>query len=241
MSTTSSPFTQAVVTAVRKLYPEKLADSSFDNTGHPIIFRPLKAVTLANSQQNSLLRLAQEGISVYSPHTAVDAAPEGLNDWLADIVTNKPLKKDPSISVESIDHERSIINTVKIYPMDSKVLVGGRISGLSVAVPQSIPKGQKSSVEISSIGICAGSGGSMLNGLDVDLLFTGELSHHEALAAVEQGKCVVTAFHSNTERAFLKDRMQSALTEAMEGKADIAVSEVDRDPFDIIHKDEVNW
>lgn len=81
----------------------------------------------------------------------------------------------------------------------------------------------------------------MLNGLDVDLLFTGELSHHEALAAVEQGKCVVTAFHSNTERAYLKDRMQSALEEAMEGNADIAVSEVDRDPFDIIHKDEVNW
>ncbi|KAB8293000.1 hypothetical protein EYC80_007362 [Monilinia laxa] len=308
MSTTSSPFTQAVVTAVRKLYPEKLADSSFDNTGllleaphrenhlknsvlltvdltkgvadeairrkdsvivtyHPIIFRPLKAVTLANSQQNSLLRLAQEGISVYSPHTAVDAAPKGLNDWLADIVTDRPLKKDPSISVESIDHERSIINAVKDIPngfegagygrivrfkkpqrlgdlvarIQSSLQVGDRISGLSVAVPQSIPKGQKSSVEISSIGICAGSGGSMLNGLDVDLLFTGELSHHEALAAVEQGKCVVTAFHSNTERAFLKDRMQSALTEAMEGKADVAVSEVDRDPFDIIHKNEVNW
>jgi putative NIF3 family GTP cyclohydrolase 1 type 2 len=54
----------------------------------PIVFSPLKALTLANSQQSSLLRLAQEGISVYCPHTAVDAAPGGLNDWLADIVTN---------------------------------------------------------------------------------------------------------------------------------------------------------
>jgi putative NIF3 family GTP cyclohydrolase 1 type 2 len=53
----------------------------------PIIFRGLKSLSLDNSQQNSLLRLAQEGISVYSPHTAVDAAPDGLNDWLADIVT----------------------------------------------------------------------------------------------------------------------------------------------------------
>lgn len=42
---------------------------------------------LAESQQQSLLRLALEGISVYSPHTAVDAAPGGLGDWLADIVT----------------------------------------------------------------------------------------------------------------------------------------------------------
>jgi putative NIF3 family GTP cyclohydrolase 1 type 2 len=52
----------------------------------PIIFRALKSITLENTQENSLLRLAQEGISVYSPHTAADAAPGGLNDWLADIV-----------------------------------------------------------------------------------------------------------------------------------------------------------
>lgn len=29
----SSPFANAVVTAMRKLYPESLADKSFDNTG----------------------------------------------------------------------------------------------------------------------------------------------------------------------------------------------------------------
>ena len=56
------------------------------NFQDPIIFRALKSITLENTQQNSLLRLAQEGISVYSPHTAVDAAPGGLNDWLADII-----------------------------------------------------------------------------------------------------------------------------------------------------------
>lgn len=26
---------------------------------------------------------------MYSPHTAVDAAPGGLNDWLADIITGR--------------------------------------------------------------------------------------------------------------------------------------------------------
>lgn len=34
-------------------------------------------------------------LQVYSPHTAVDAAPGGLGDWLADIVTGAlgPLEK----------------------------------------------------------------------------------------------------------------------------------------------------
>src|SRR5438034_8639816 len=53
----------------------------------PIIFRGLKSLTLSEPQHESLLRLAQEGISVYSPHTAVDATPGGMADWLCDIVT----------------------------------------------------------------------------------------------------------------------------------------------------------
>jgi putative NIF3 family GTP cyclohydrolase 1 type 2 len=129
----------------------------------------------------------------------------------------------------------------------------GNLSGLSIAVPQSILPQQKSNIKISSVGICAGSGGSYLNGLDVDLLFTGELSHHEALAAIEQGKCVITAFHSNTEREFLKRKMLPALqseldTIAKEDKENrfgpdfgVAVSEVDRDPFEIITSDQAGW
>lgn len=91
----------------------------------------------------------------------------------------------------------------------------------------------------------------MLAGLDVDLLFTGEMSHHEALTAVEQGKVVVTAFHSNTERGFLKARMQDLLrakiveeiseelmeidnVDELRNGFEVAVSETDRDPFEIV-------
>lgn len=48
------------------------------------------------------------------------------------------------------------------------------------------------SKQIRTIAICAGSGGSMLRNVDVDLLFTGELSHHEALAAKERGVGFIT-------------------------------------------------
>ncbi|KAK0544595.1 hypothetical protein OC846_006013 [Tilletia horrida] len=50
---------------------------------HPTIFRGLKSLTLSNSQQQSLLRCAAEGISIYCPHTSLDATPGGINDWLA--------------------------------------------------------------------------------------------------------------------------------------------------------------
>lgn len=61
--------------------------ASFVVTYHPIIFRGLKSLTLSDPQQETLLRLAQHGISVYSPHTAVDAAIGGVNDWLVDGIT----------------------------------------------------------------------------------------------------------------------------------------------------------
>ena len=89
----------------------------------------------------------------------------------------------------------------------------GNPKGFPIAVPQGR---EASDMMISSIGICAGSGGHLFsemekNGEDVDLLFTGELSHHEALAAIEKGRCVICLFHSNTERGFLHGVLKGQL------------------------------
>jgi len=69
----------------------------------PIIFRPLKSLTLANTQQESLLKLAQEGVSVYSPHTAVDAAIGGVNDWLADGISGGRGEENERVVIERVN------------------------------------------------------------------------------------------------------------------------------------------
>jgi putative NIF3 family GTP cyclohydrolase 1 type 2 len=51
---------------------------------HPPLFRPLKSLTLADPLQASLLRCAADGIAVYSPHTSLDSALGGINDFLAE-------------------------------------------------------------------------------------------------------------------------------------------------------------
>lgn len=328
---------------------------------HPIIFRGFKNLTLADSQQQSLLRLALEGISVYSPHTAVDAAPGGLGDWLADIVTgtlpgpepethtaetgseqpalekgekfsphpdsireetedddrsqtsrqstmrSKPRPARPSmaprastyskptypkpaelektdLSPSDIQHKRTVIHPMSEPPDGFKEAGMGRLvrfsepqplthlieriahgvgspKGFPVAIPQTR---QVEDIMISSVGICAGSGHDVLKNVDADLLFTGELSHHDALKATEKGQCVVTLFHSNTERGFLgsvlKDKLTVVLKEEWKrvreevrgeinsnwdlagewedalGDEDVLVecSERDRDPFGIV-------
>ena len=93
----------------------------------------------------------------------------------------------------------------------------------------------------------------MLNGLDVDLLFTGELSHHEALAAIEKGTCVITTLHSNSERLYLQTTMHRKLyaeirrqiqemdatsnwEAALTREFQVDSSRADRDPFEIVTK-----
>ena len=59
-------------------------DSSIIVAYHPTIFNSLKSLTLSNPLQASLLHCAAQGISVYSPHTALDSVWGGINDWLAE-------------------------------------------------------------------------------------------------------------------------------------------------------------
>jgi putative NIF3 family GTP cyclohydrolase 1 type 2 len=49
---------------------------------HPPIFSPLRKLD-GRGTSRLLLRAAASGVAVYSPHTALDASPEGVNDWLA--------------------------------------------------------------------------------------------------------------------------------------------------------------
>jgi putative NIF3 family GTP cyclohydrolase 1 type 2 len=58
-------------------------DTSVIVSYHPPIFKGLQSLTLSNPLQASLLQCAALGISVYSPHTALDSIRGGVNDWLA--------------------------------------------------------------------------------------------------------------------------------------------------------------
>jgi dinuclear metal center YbgI/SA1388 family protein len=50
---------------------------------HPVIFEPMRSLTDVTTKQRVALEAASAGIAVYSPHTALDAAKGGVNDWLA--------------------------------------------------------------------------------------------------------------------------------------------------------------
>ncbi len=51
---------------------------------HPPIFSPLSRLTEDDWKQRLLVQALRHHLAIYSPHTALDAAPAGMNDWLCD-------------------------------------------------------------------------------------------------------------------------------------------------------------
>lgn len=50
---------------------------------HPPIFRPMKHITWKTWKERLVIRALENRVAIYSPHTAYDAAPQGVNSWLA--------------------------------------------------------------------------------------------------------------------------------------------------------------
>jgi hypothetical protein len=88
---------------------------------------------------------------------------------------------------------------------------------------------------VSTVALCAGAGGELLKhaiAKRVDLYVTGEIRHHDALAATRAGVNVLCTLHSNSERATLlplAERLGQALP-----SVSFSVSTADRDPFSIV-------
>jgi dinuclear metal center YbgI/SA1388 family protein len=85
---------------------------------------------------------------------------------------------------------------------------------------------------INKAAVCAGSCGKILNSVisqECDLYLTGELKHHQALAAQEAGLTCICLSHTVSERFALKN-LAKQLKKRLK-KVTIRISKKDKDPF----------
>jgi putative NIF3 family GTP cyclohydrolase 1 type 2 len=84
---------------------------------------------------------------------------------------------------------------------------------------------------VQRIALCAGAGGSVLAGRTADVYLTGEMRHHDVLAANAAGASVILCDHTNTERPYLPV-LKRRLARALKG-VKIDISKADREPLEI--------
>lgn len=199
---------------------------------HPPIFAPLKRLSWETPQGLVLTRAIQHGLCVYSPHTALDAAPGGVNDWLGSALgeghVEAPDPREVGPSAGASPARRITLSPprpVAVVVQSVKEHLG--LSSVRLAESARHRQGEP----IRTALVCAGAGGSALApSSGFDLLLTGEMRHHDVLAQVEAGTSVILCDHTNTERGYLP-LFARRLSELAEQRVEVLVSVLDREPL----------
>ncbi|MBZ0172912.1 MAG: Nif3-like dinuclear metal center hexameric protein, partial [Phycisphaerales bacterium] len=95
-----------------------------------------------------------------------------------------------------------------------------------------MPEGMDEDTPLHKIGVVPGSGGDIVDDAvkgGCQLFITGEMTHHNVLAATARGMAILLAGHTNTERGYLP-RLAKRLGGQMDG-VEFRISRADRDPL----------
>lgn len=82
---------------------------------HPPIFVPLKRLTSNKFKERIIVKMIENRIAVYSPHTAFDAVKDGVNDWLASGLGSgqvEPLQHSKGVSSCCSQYKLSLLTSV---------------------------------------------------------------------------------------------------------------------------------
>ncbi len=197
---------------------------------HPPIFAPLKRLTRTDAKQRIVVDAIRAGISIYSPHTALDTATEGVNDWLADGFGPSERRgiPEPEPGGHAIGRALSLTEPASLDDCVGKIKEHLGLAHVRVAAAFPHRTGSK----VRTVALCAGAGATVIAGEPADLYLTGEMRHHDVLAANERGTSVVLCDHTNTERGYLPT-LRSRLAKACPDVA-FAIATEDEEPLQVM-------
>lgn len=205
---------------------------------HPTIFGGVKRLTQRTAQARTLMTAIRAGVPIYSPHTALDAAPNGMNDWLAEGLghaeTCRPIKpfvgRDGPISGVGAGRTVTLNDAASLDVVVETMKAHLGLEHVRVAAPEEFLTGER---WVGTAAVCPGAGGSVFEAVgEVDLLVTGEMRHHDVLARVAAGTAVLLTDHTNTERGYLP-RFKQRLTRLLGEHVEVLISKRDADPLSV--------
>ncbi len=142
--------------------------------------------------------------------------------------------EEPPIDVHSLTPvPNGAIGAGRAVTLEKPISIGDLASRVKQAlgVP-AVQVAQASASPITRVGVCPGSGGSLVDAAREDGCFafvTGEMKHHDVLHALSRGVSVILAGHTETERPYLP-RLAERIREVAPVFA-VKVSKADRSPF----------
>ena len=156
-------------------------------THHPILFRGRKNLREDDGEGRLLCGLVRSGIGLIAAHTNFDNAVPGVNDALASALGLR--------DVEAFENGMRIgiteIPTLGAFRRHAEEALGGPVRCYG-----------EDGRRIARVALLGGAGGdfaSQARQLGAEVYLTGEIAHHKAWDAYQEGMCVLEAGHAATE------------------------------------------
>ncbi len=205
-------------------------------THHPVIFKGLKSVTDSTFKGRMLRKLIKNDINVYSAHTNLDIAFDGLNDYLAKLMGIDNLE---ILSLTKLGINGENIGLGRVGTYDEAISSDEFIANLKRVLQANILRVcGKLPNRINKVGICTGAGADFIwdaKNHECDVYITGDVKYHEGQLADELGICIIDAGHFETENIYM-DYLYEYLTNKCQQKdyeIRIIKTEKLRNPFTI--------
>lgn len=181
---------------------------------HPLIFRPLRALTPDQPVPRKLIKLTEQGITAMCFHTRLDALRGGVNDALA-----KALGVADALPFGEEGKEMGRIGRVAPCTLsDFAAHVKQALGTPFVLASGNLP--------VSRVALLGGEGDDFIEAAKkagADTYVSGRLGYHRMSEAPEYGLNLIEAGHYYTERVVLPTL--AALLSSIDGKLEIHMTE----------------
>lgn len=198
-------------------------------THHPLFKEPVRNIVETGLMERTLVAAIRNGVDIISLHTNLDAAPGGLNDYLAAVIGLEDVSVPQKTSCARIG---TLCEPVAVSRLAALVAQALELPTVRVVA--------ESDVQVRRVFCASGSGMGYFKearGMSIDVMVTGDVRYHAALEAAELGVPVIDAGHFGTERFAPRIMADAFRREFKLAGMDIPclVCESQKDPFFYIY------
>lgn len=183
---------------------------------HPIIFNPLKRVVDDKSVSRKIMKCISYDINVISYHTNLDAAINGMNDKLVNIL-NFEYKSIEILELNSMNSKCGIGRILNLKKsLDIMFIIDEIKEKFNIDKLKFVDSGNK---EINKVCVINGSGNSMIKtcfGKNIDLVITGDITYHTAFESIENKVSLIDMGHFNSENIVYIEVMKNFIQDIIE-------------------------
>lgn len=214
---------------------EKKCDFIF--THHPLLFIKPNTITTETLKGRKILKLIKNDIALYSAHTNLDSAFNGINDYAARIIGYDSIEIMDKSKVNGFQDHSGIGRILELKEEISLKTLCERVKRLYNS--DSLKYSGNEEWKIRKIALINGSGQdyfSLAKDMGADCIITGDTTYHFVSDFVEEGIAIIDSGHFDTEwtafKMVVKDLEKNLIDNGFQGK--LIFSEACKSPYKVL-------